>query len=471
MQNINLQFSSSISDIKEINESFDSGILRICYYGRNRNKTDISKSTIESAIPTMFNCPVVCNYDVESNEIGGHDIGIAKNENSLQLVNLTDAIGIIPVGSNYWWETVTEDDGQTKEYLSTEVILWKRSSAYRKIKSDGIAYQSMEINIKNGHLDEDGFFVIEEFVFTAFCLLGKQEPCFESASLQMFNANVPKTQFNKMMRDLKDSISAIQSLKEVTIDITNNSGGGEDTLGVEKDKDKKEFELASNIGDELSRAVSIVTTTSYWGDEIQRYYFVDYDDEAMEVYVWDTQDWLLYGFSYSKDGDSIIIDFDSRQRKKWAIVDFDSAFSEGEESSVFSVVYNSATEKYAENDKQWKEKYELVTNDLKNTNEELTTLRKFKEDIESNENKREREKVFSQFEDLVGVEAFETLREDCEKYSVEDLTEKCFALRGRNTVGKFALNEPKAPKLVVEKTTEPTEKDPYGGVFSEYGID
>jgi len=332
----------------------------------------------------------------------------------------------------------------------------------------------MEINIKNGRLDEDGFFNIDNFVFTAFCLLESQKPCFESASLQMFFADIPKMQFNEMMQDLKKSIeniSAIQSSGEVTIDKKNNSEGGEEKLGVKKNTDKN-FALASNTEEEIARALSGVMIKDYWGDEVPKYYFIDYDAEASEAYAWDREDWLLYGFGYSADGDSIVINFDSKQRKKWAIVDFEGTPEEDEPDSVFFTVYRLAAAKYTENDKQWEEKYNLIYKDVEDMNSELTDLRKFKTDMEDGEIKREREEVFSQFEDLVGVEAFETLRTDCETYSVDELTEKCFALRGRNMAGKFSINEPKPPKLIVEKTSEPAAKEePYGGVFDEYGIE
>ena len=54
------------------------------------------------------------------------------------------------------------------------------------------------------------------------------------------------------------------------------------------------------------------------------------------------------------------------------------------------------------------------------------------------------------------------------EYAVDVLEEKCYAIRGRNgTAAKFSV-EPKSPKLVVEKTSVTPE--PYGGVFTEYGI-
>ena len=79
-----------------------------------------------------------------------------------------------------------------------------------------------------------------------------------------------------------------------------------------------------------------------------------------------------------------------------------------------------------------------------------------------------RDEVFAQFEDLNGMEAFETLREHCLEFDLETLEEKCFAIRGRvgNPV-KFS-HEPKAPKLPIEKNGFTSE--PYGGVFAEYGI-
>ena len=56
---ITLTYASEISDIKGLNSSFDKGVLRICYAGKNRNGSYLSKETIEKSIPTLFNCPVV----------------------------------------------------------------------------------------------------------------------------------------------------------------------------------------------------------------------------------------------------------------------------------------------------------------------------------------------------------------------------------------------------------------------------
>ena len=199
-----VEYPSKVSEIVDRNKSFDSCMLRICYPGTNRNRTNISRNAIEAAIPTIYYCPIVCNYDVETDEIGGHDVGIVRNESGLRLVNLTDPIGVIPEGAAYHWETI-DDDGEEHDYLCIEGLLWKRSAAYSKVKRDGITSQSMEITINSGK-NVNGVYEIYSFDFTAFCLLGDGlEPCFESAEMETFSLEVSKARFSRMMADLKAS--------------------------------------------------------------------------------------------------------------------------------------------------------------------------------------------------------------------------------------------------------------------------
>lgn len=82
------------------------------------------------------------------------------------------------------------------------------------------------------------------------------------------------------------------------------------------------------------RALDAEQIQCEWG-ECSRYFFVDCDFDAMEVYCWDRTDWLLYGFSYKMNGDSIEIDFENKKRKKYVIADFD----EGEQVSPIAQVF------------------------------------------------------------------------------------------------------------------------------------
>lgn len=519
---IRLRFDSAIGHVKSINESFSSGTMRICYHGKNRNNSDISREAIERAKDTMFNCPVVCNYNIEDNTIGGHDMELAiGSDGIIRIVNLTDAVGVVPSGAKTWWETV-DDDGTEHNYFCTEVILWKRSPAYQKIINDGITSQSMEITVKEGHMD-DGVFMIDDFSFTAFCLLGEDvEPCFESASLQMFDGNHIGHQFSLLMQDLKESLNKVSTSVEVdNINQNYTTEGGEKVLDekmnlvaeygidigsldfsiedftVEELKEKFEaikaddktagsevsteetpdeetsvddteksvepdgkFSLTENIVEEICRAIRTERIQYEWGD-IERYGYVDCDIEAKEVYCVDREDWLLYGFKYTVDGDVITIDFESKTRKKYAIVDFEG----GEQDSPIAPVFELMDKKLKEYS-EFETKFNSASETIDSLNAEITELRKFKADTESAVAKNQRDEIFSRFEDLVGIEAFETLRDNCDKYDLDTLEEKCFAIRGRNgTVAKFST-ESKAPKLKVDKTIESNE--PYGGLFIKY---
>ena len=201
-----LDYPSSISDIVEQNKSFGACSIRVMYPGENRNRTFISKDTVEKAIPTLYNCPVVCHYMVEEDKIGGHDVAFVNTDNGMRMINLTEPVGVIPSGAQYRWETV-EENGEEREYLVVDGILWKRSNAYSKLKRDGISGQSMEITVNSGK-SVDGVYQIYDFYFTAFCVLGEDvEPCFESANVEVFSLEQYKARFEQMMDEFKKEYS------------------------------------------------------------------------------------------------------------------------------------------------------------------------------------------------------------------------------------------------------------------------
>jgi len=502
-EHTSIVFSSELRALTEQNTSFDKGVLRVCYTGRNRNGSYISKDTFEECMQTIYNCPIVCRYDRETDTIGAHDVDVVRTDDGgIKMINVTQPVGVVPAGANYWWECVQEDNGDTHEYLFVECLLWKRQEAYQKLKDDGITSESMEINIKSSEMI-DGTLHINKFEFTAFCLLGTAKPCFESAALELFALDEFRAQLAEMMDDLKVSFSLMQSSEEADIDTTFSSKGGTtilnnetevieiteaepveavfeaeepvqepaaenvaesveadfsaDEANVEMDAEDVEndgaagdadFALEGQLRSQLCEALeSGEKISTDWG-EWPRYWFIDYDKDLSEVYASDSEDYRLYGFKYSMNGDNVVIDFASKSRKKWAIEDFD----EGEQPALFAEFGKIANNACNAVNSGWSEKYDLL-------NAEVDDLRKFKRDTEA-------DAVFSMFTDLDGVEAFEALKEDYAQFSKEDLEEKCFAIRGRNgTTAKFNL-ETTTSKVVVE--TPAYDDEPYGGAFLEY---
>ena len=442
---------------------------------------------------------------------------VRKDDGSLILVNLTQPIGVVPQTAKVYWETVEEDDGTVNEYLCAEVLIWKRQEAYRKIKKDGITAQSMEITVKDGETI-NGIYCIKDFEFTAFALIGV-EPCYESASLA-FSKQDFKQEFSKMMRELMDSFIDV-TVSDETGNIHSHKysmeGGNKgldkqnliekygidvntldfsiDDFTVEEleekfraiteadkksdpevDTDKNKFALTSNVVDEIMRALDAEKIQREWG-ECSRYLFVDCDFDAMEVYCWDRTDWLLYGFSYKTNGDSIEIDFENKKRKKYVIADFDEGEQVSPIAQVFEQMEQVITDKSAAS-AEFEAKYQNASETITSMEKELEELRKFKADTETaameKARKSEIAEVFAKFEDLVGVEAFENLKTDCDadcmKFELDALEEKCYAIRGRRGVQTKMNFSQKAPKLPIETPENNKADQPYGGLFEEYGF-
>lgn len=220
-KNVQVPFKNGYYELTQpLNDSFEKGILRVAYTGKNRNNTFISKQTFEDAIPTIYNCPIVANYSREDDEIGSHDSELVEKDEGYVFVNITQPVGVIPESAKYWWENIEEDDGKIHEYFCIEVILWKRQECYDKIKRNGVTDESMEIAVNNGEW-VDGCYHINSMTFLAFCLLGTAEPCFESACVEVFDKTSDnqefERQFTQMIDELK-SYSKIQSKGENQMD-------------------------------------------------------------------------------------------------------------------------------------------------------------------------------------------------------------------------------------------------------------
>ena len=560
-----LSFPATITDIVSQNSSFDACMIRVMYTGKNRNKTAFSKESVERAIPTIYNCPIVCNYNIEDDTIGGHDVDVVMTDKGIRIINLTDAIGVIPYGAEYHWEEVKDGD-ETHEYLCIGGVLWKRTPAYEKIKRDGISGQSMEINVENAKTVE-GYYEIEDFSFTAFCILGDDvTPCFESASIETFSLAAYKKNIARMMEDFKREYStvitasaddidrnslkggegklkvdelmakyglsaedvnfstdgiSIEEIEERFAEISrqkkfadgdgengsqeeggsqsgagsqeagaeqesggsaasggdaesgNGSGGeesggdnGGDTQPDDNDEDDASGQVAdvktgkkhtvfAMTGEQFLRELTSVLRAEMvydecWECNVPRYWYIDYDSEASEVYAEDRTDNHLYGMKYAMNGDAIVIDFASKKRKKIMFADFDDGENDG--IAVFACADEIVKERFAAMEK------------------EMSELREFKRKEIEKQTIAEREAKFAEFEDLNGNEAFIHLKENCDGLTADQIEEKCYAIRGRCATVKFSAASTSTVRIPVENATRVGKDEPYGGVFVEYGV-
>ena len=527
---MNLTFASSISDICEVNKSFDSGKIRIAYVGDNRNKTHISREAFEKALPSIYNCPVVCNYDISTDTIGGHDLELVKDVNgAVRIINATNPIGVIPESAKTWFEKFTGEDGVEHEYLYAEALFWKRQAAYQKIKDDGITNQSMEIAVTDGEKIGD-IYHINNFEFTAFTAIGV-EPCFENAAIELFSKQSFKDQLTEMMNDLRESFSLVTTPSGDDIHPQNIMKGDIATLedkvelaakyGI--DVDSLDFNLEDFTIEELTEKFEAMQTSEdVSSDEEQTEAFADDAPEGEEVTEgaepeeaeseeeefalnrnvceeirrelrahpvadrWgDKVCYWLQDYDpeamelYVEDpADGLYYSFKYSMSNDSIAVDYESKkrvkcvfveFVEGAGHEVEPARF----ELFKKFDEAFS-KLETAESELQSMTEkyneaatELTNLRQYKADIEAAKADAARTELFSKFVDLADIEAFKELQAKAAEYDLETLEEKCYAIRGRHgTQMQFSLEE-SAPKIKLKKHNTSSPR-PYGGVVEEY---
>lgn len=547
-ERMHLLFNSSLGEIAPVNSSFDRAVLRIAYHGYNRNNSYIAKETFEKAFPTIYNCPIVCNYMRESDTIGGHDVEFVGNGSNMKLVNITTPVGVVPESAKFVWETVEENDGTVHEYMTVPVLLWKRQEVYQHLKDNCVTDESMEINVNAGERRDDGCFYIHDFEFTAFCLLEEVEPCFESAGIEMFSLDSFKKEYSSMMEDLLDFLTEDSSKVtaantddiNVSNDTDNYSKGGdgqmdyknlmeeyglteEDVVGIEfegmsdeevaerfdaircskasesgeetgeyftEKKDEEEMsaeevseddaegeendedykckkkvncslnsQLIDGIVGEISRPTFV---HERWG-ECNKYGFMDFDAEACKVYAMNIEnDYIMVAIDYHMDGDNVVIDFDTEKRVKIAYVDYE----EGDQNNGIANEFAKKTEQYG----SVVEDLASVKAEFDSAKEELESLRAFKANVDEQARKSQENEVFANFSDLNGNERFESLKNECSDMSIEDIEEKCFAIRGRMNSMKFSQQEEDIRVRIPVERNNGISDEPYGGVFVKYGI-
>lgn len=414
---ISITYESSLKNIVSINPSFDLGILKVAYTGLNRNNSFISEETFEKCIKSIYNCPVVCNYNRETNSIGSHDIEIISNgDNNYKIINITQPVGVVPESAKYWWEDIV-DNGVNHRYLCVEVLLWKRQEAYEHIKDNKVIEHSMEIDVVNGGFSKEGYYNITEFIFTAFCLLESAEPCFESSALHMFSIDDFKEQYSLMMKELKEITFNSQSSNEVDIkEIGKEDVILEDTTNiiVEETIDIKNEEVVVEINTpDVPNEVIINETTEVVEDVIETVENVEIVEETIE-----TQPELIEKAEYSK----------------------------------------------------LQSEFEIYKQEYSTPNTEVADLRIFKENTIKEKYELNVSNLFEKFdEELSDMESYKNFKSNYSQLSIDEIEEKLFALLGKKNANfSTKLTKENVVKVVFDNTTKTEPIDPYGGLLAKH---
>jgi hypothetical protein len=336
------RFNVQIKDVEKINNLFSKCKIYICYSDLNRNNSIIPKHVIEENLHTLYNCPILGEFDVKKDDFIDHGGKIEiDDDGEVEYICTTMPFGIVPESSEVAWEFVNG-----KEYLTCTGYLW--SSRYPeslKAIEEGRP-QSMELDEVNGEFNAKKNFIVDSFTFSGLCILGKDvEPCFEDAKVTSYSLDKENftNQFNLMVRELKDSLKHNEvnngEVNDEVHEFTNTNEKEDDVVIKSKKEIATQFNLTVNqLWDEISRSISEVTYKGidWWTDEevdMCRYRMCDFDDSY--VYAIDKMmDYIDVKIPYSMNGDNVVVDSENASRIKYVATDWEGASDETEQEEA-----------------------------------------------------------------------------------------------------------------------------------------
>ena len=396
-------------ELNKYNEVLSKARCRIFYKYENRNGTYITDEFAEKLISSLPYVPVKGIYSDEDYT----DHGARRDQGRIY--------GIVPENPNVAWEDFTDDDGVTRTYACTDVLIF--TAIYEEANDIIGKSQSMELyppslKYHEAIVHNKRYIVFDDGCFLGLQVLGdKVEPCFEGASFYTLQSTIeytinqikkyggtkmPKINF-KLSDDAK--FSALWALLNPEF---NEEGNWTISYGI------------SAVYDDYALAVNYET------GEMNRVYYSKNDENDMvelgdivKCYIVDvtegeksTLDTLrsLNGNTYELVSDVLT----NAQENFEKVSEFSTKIEELNETvSTLTTERDNANASIGEYTTQ----LETANGTINSLNEELNSLKEYKLGIET----KQKEAVLDEYTENLSEEIIETYRAKISEYSVEEL--------------------------------------------------
>ena len=190
--------------------------IKVFYYGKNRNRSYISKAVGNQIANSLPRTPIVAFYNEEVGDFEDHGEEIIINKQGIKFIKKTVPYGAVAEHTPIMWKKFLDDRGVEREYLVVKGFLWTGRYPFLQKVIDNPKGQSMEFfeesivgNWAKFDNEDEEFFIFNEADISALCILGDDiEPCFEDSTigkpeiLFSLKKNEFKQEFNKFMMDL-----------------------------------------------------------------------------------------------------------------------------------------------------------------------------------------------------------------------------------------------------------------------------
>lgn len=401
---LNVKTVATFTDIEpSMNPSFHKAKTRIMAIESIANRCNFSKESVINGLPTLKNVPIVTYFN-ENGNLGDHEM---SQDRDGKPIFKTYGIGVIPESAEQWIEEVHED-GETKHYLCSDVLLWKRQKReYEFIQRHKELSVSMEVQITGACYDDKKVLNVSDFYFTAVTVLGiGVNPAFDSANLT----------FTKHDNDqIQEMMFALQNF-----DGDENMPQDENTVTEPTHVTEEQAPVGEN---ELDTTTQEQEPTSV--------------DPQSEPEVEPEPDYKALLEKAESEYGRTIAELNSE--------------NEGLKAQVDSV----------------RAELESKINTLE---EELKTLSDFKAQVEKVQRENAIADVKARFGELADDQEFKALISGLEagQFTPEQVEDKCYAIIGRQAKAKRQTKSVPAPKIAINATHKEqtkTRDNKYGGLL------
>lgn len=493
--------------------------FKVCHTETNRNGSHISKENMEAAMPTLRYRPVLAyihQLDDGTYDFYAHNITIEEDENGDEkIVYIEKQVGCF-TADEPWLEYDSENDKTyvnayaviPEEYTEAASIIRRKNGS--KVSCE-LVINELSYNAKEKYLD------LTDFYFGGCTLLGcdehgqeigegmlgaradiadfcQQEPVFNyqeklveilgklDSTLSNFNKNNTKGVKEEMghfeellekygftaeeldfdyanMSD-EDLDAAFEEFKNKKYDDDNpDVGDGADPAeGADPTDDGQESEEDSEEDDDESKkkgANFVKTFQVEISHEDIRYAlynlleeYEEADNEWYGIYAVYDNYFIMQGWIYGKF------------YKQGYVIDGENVSLEGERIELFQMLLTES-EKLA---------VDKLRGDYADLEAKYNELKTFKDNYDAAEQRAAKDAIFADeaYESIRESDEFKTLMSDAEKYSIEDIQNKCdllFAASIKKT--QFAAKDKKPHSLGFNFSKKEDKKSAYGNLFDK----
>ena len=224
-----------------VNEGFAKVKILVDTHEQVANGTKFTKGLLESKMGKLNYLPIIAEFKEENKDFGTHGGKIELSDEGIEWIDTTRPYGVVIENSGRF-EDVKKMNGDTISYVVCDGYVWVDRYPELNVLFEGKPNnQSMEIHVLAGHYGEDDVYHIDDFEYSALCILGKDiTPAFDLAKVEAnFEAKDFKVQYEEMLSALEKYLTNDTSQKEEEIKETKEEFKEEE---IKEEANKEEFD-------------------------------------------------------------------------------------------------------------------------------------------------------------------------------------------------------------------------------------